>query len=428
MTSRTFIERPRASVAGGDPPSHGTATGVGSPAFGSGSRTALRATLLIIAVAATACSEPLEFPDWTFPVAEGTRVVEYDGVPLDERDQWIDLVEELTIGGPDGDEGLLLHPRGYTEGGLAVDARDGRLFVLDNGNFRVLAFDAASGAHLFRVGQQGEGPGELRRPSRIAIARDQLVIVDSVAPKLSYWSLEGEHVRDVSAQAVRLAQYIGGFSDSSLVVRIPERDGDDRMLVLARIDAEGEELQRYSSSLGPRIDILQISGRTLTVSHLLPGPTFAVAADDRLYWTQADEYQVARARSNGDFEWVLRVALPAKPFPQARIDGTLEGIRRNFPEATQGMFNWPETYPVLSRLLVDGHGHLYIFPYVDDDYLEAHPGRPVDVYGPGGERLFTGMIASTWEAALDDAVFNYEELGETEEWGVVRYRLVEPFR
>jgi hypothetical protein len=414
-------------VAGGDPPFHGTATGVGFPAFGSGSR-ALRATLLTIAVAATACSEPVEFPDWTFRVPEGTRVVEYDGVPLEKRDQWIDLVEELTIGGPDGDEGLLLHPRGYTEGGLAVDARDGRLFVLDNGNFRVLAFDAASGAHLFRVGQQGEGPGELRRPTRIAIAGDQLVIVDSTAPKLSYWSLDGEHVRDVSAQAVRLAQYIAGFSDSSLVVRIPERDGDDRKLVLARIDAEGEELHRYSSSPGPRFDNAMISGRTLMVSHLGPEATFAVADGDRLYWTPANEYQVAAAGAGGAFEWALRVALPAAPYPQAQIDGMLESIRGRFPEATEATFNWPETYPVLSRLLVDGHGHLYVFPYVDSDYLEAHGGRPVDVYGPGGERLFTGMIASTWEAALDDAVFNYEELGETEEWGVVRYRLAEPFR
>jgi hypothetical protein len=49
------------------------------------------------------------------------------------------------------------------------------------------------------------------------------------------------------------------------------------------------------------------------------------------------------------------------------------------------------------------------------------------VYNAGGERLFTGMIASTWEAALDDFVYNYEELEASEEWGVVRYRLMEPF-
>jgi hypothetical protein len=382
--------------------------------------------LVTIALATAACSEPLELADWTFPVPEGTTVFEYPGVGLEERDEWIDLVEDWSIGGPEADGSSQLHPSGYTEGSLAVDGQ-GRLFVLDNGNSRIQAFDGRSGEFLFSIGRQGEGPGELRRPSRIAIAADQLVIVDSAAPKLSYWSLEGAHVGDVSAQAVRQASYLAGFSDSTLAVRIPERVGEDRMLVLARFDGEGVELHRYSISPGPRLDIAQISGRMLTVSHVGPEATFAVAAGDRIYWTQAAEYQIGAERGNGDLDWALRAAMPAQPVPQARIDAVLENIRRNFPEATEGMFNWPETYPVLSRLLVDGHGHVYVFPHVDSDYLEAHGGRPVDVYNAGGERLFTGMIASTWEAALDDFVYNYEELEASEEWGVVRYRLMEPF-
>jgi hypothetical protein len=385
-----------------------------------------RLALLAIGLAATACSEPLDLADWTFPLLEGTQVLEYPGVGSDARSEWIDLVEDWTIGGPGADAAAQLHPQGYTEGALAIDGQ-GRLFVLDNGNSRVQAFDGRSGEFLFSIGRGGEGPGEFRRASRIAIAGDGLVVIDATAPKLSYWTLDGEHVHDVSAQIVRLAQYLAGFPDGSLVVRIPERAGDDRMLVLARIDGEGAELNRYSISPGPRYDTALFSGRSMVLSHLGPEATFAVAAGDRLYWTQADEYQIAAARSTGDLEWALRVALPPRAYPQERIDSTLESIRERFPEATEASFDWPEVYPVLARLLVDGHGHLYVFPYVDGDFREAHEGRPVDVYGVDGERLFTGMIASTWEAAREDFVYNYEELEASEEWGVVRYRLMEPF-
>jgi hypothetical protein len=42
------------------------------------------AACLLLAVAA--CStEPLYFPDWTIPVPEGTPVIEYGGVPREER-------------------------------------------------------------------------------------------------------------------------------------------------------------------------------------------------------------------------------------------------------------------------------------------------------------------------------------------------------
>lgn len=131
------------------------------------------------------------------------------------------------------------------EGALALDAQ-GRLFVLDNGNHRVAVFDAASGAYRFAIGREGEGPGEFASPERIAIAGDQLVVADNT--KLSYWNLDGEHHRDVSVRPIRLADALAAFSDSSLVIRLPERSGDDRMLVLARVDGDGEELTRYSAS------------------------------------------------------------------------------------------------------------------------------------------------------------------------------------
>ena len=71
---------------------------------------------------------------------------------------------------------------------------------------------------------------------------------------------------------------------------------------------------------------------------------------------------------------------------------------------------------------VDGHGNLYVFPYVDEG---AHDGLvPVDVYSPDGERLFAGLTAPrSWIVAVDDDVYGIEQGEAAQSQRIVRYRL-----
>ena len=96
---------------------------------------------------------------------------------------------------------------------------------------------------------------------------------------------------------------------------------------------------------------------------------------------------------------------------------------------------WPEFMPALANgggglvgdhaLQIDGHGHLYVFPFVRET---ENPERPVDVYSSEGELLFTGFIpVPSWMDAVGDSIYRFEEDERTEELQVVRYRLVEPF-
>ena len=66
-----------------------------------------RATVVLMALAAAACSEPLEFADWTIPVPEGTPVHEYPTNPV----RLAPLALRLS---------LLLYPFGSKNGGLAA--------------------------------------------------------------------------------------------------------------------------------------------------------------------------------------------------------------------------------------------------------------------------------------------------------------------
>ena len=78
-----------------------------------------------------------------------------------------------TLGGPD----LFSKPSG-----IAVDAAGSRIYVVDTGgvqtqDHRVRVFDAVSGKHLFDFGKRGKEPGEFNLPRDVTIGKDGLLYV-----------------------------------------------------------------------------------------------------------------------------------------------------------------------------------------------------------------------------------------------------------
>ena len=385
----------------------------------------IAATVLLALSSSLACAPaPLDFADWTIPVPEGTPVIEYAAVPMEERTERIELIEDLVIGRDDDPDYAFYQPSG-----LAVDS-EGRVYVLDSGNHRVQVFDQ-SGSFVRTMGRRGEGPGELSRPSHIAIAGERVVVADRGNGKLSFWDLSGVHIRDVSLPFRGFPLAIVGLSDGSLMLSYTERKAGTEDIsfvsVIARFSVDGEEVHRYATGPGYRIDALTYSGVTITLTHRGAEVAFTIGPSDELYFSTSEEYQVLSAFSAGPLMWALRVALPAAPYPQSRIEETISGLQESFPEAKATDFNWPERLPVLAYLRTDGLGRLYVFPYVSDDQIEEQQGRPVDVYSSAGSLLFSGKIRREWDFARDDQVYVLEENAETEEVQIVRYRLVEPF-
>ena len=91
--------------------------------------------LALLTIALGGCSEPLEFADWTIPVPEGTRVIEYDDPAIEYRGGRIELVEDLVVGARGEDPNYLF----FRPSGVAVDSA-GRMYVVDMGNTQVQVF------------------------------------------------------------------------------------------------------------------------------------------------------------------------------------------------------------------------------------------------------------------------------------------------
>jgi hypothetical protein len=77
---------------------------------------------------------------------------------------------------------------------LTFDSRD-NLYVLDQGNARVLMFDR-SGRFVRQVGKKGDGPGEFQFPNGLAVRGDGSVLVMDVAHRsVSHFGPDGTFLR-----------------------------------------------------------------------------------------------------------------------------------------------------------------------------------------------------------------------------------------
>ena len=80
--------------------------------------------------------------------------------------------------------------------GIAV-APDGRLFVADTGNQRVVVL-GPDGAFLDAWGEPGEGPGQFVEPFAVAVTAENTVLVlDAVRQVILEWTPEGEFLREI---------------------------------------------------------------------------------------------------------------------------------------------------------------------------------------------------------------------------------------
>jgi hypothetical protein len=380
----------------------------------------------------------LEFADWTLPIEEGVPVFEYSGMSIEERrGSEIGAVEELILGADPTD------PRDafYQVLGVEPDPA-GNIYVLDRGNNRVQVFDP-EGTYLRTMGRQGEGPGEFDRPLSLAIAGDQLV-VRAATRRLSIWSLDGEHVRDIQVTA-SLSQFVG--IEGGFVARYSTRLGDPvppaqfpaSRLTFAALGTDGEEMQAYAELEEPPPAMIELGGGAIigfSSSGFIPtwAPRFAALRDGSFFLTTSEEYQV---HAYGPRRWSMRVAWARDELADEHIDNVMAGFTDGpFTELRESDLEWPERFQAIVNLEVDGHGHIYVFPFygplhapIPPDTERPEIDRPVDVFSADGEHLFSGMISiPSWNGSLGDFVYRSRLNPDTDETEVVRHRLVEPFR
>ena len=375
------------------------------------------------------CSEPLQFADWTLPVEAGTRVMEYAHVPVEERDTAIDWVEELVIGDRGNVDGRYAFTRPLD---VAVDAR-GQIYVADPQAAAVKVFDA-QGEYLRELGREGQGPGEFQDPRSVASFGDMVVVGASRNARWSHFDLDGNHVADHAYPIYDNLEVVLATDDDRLIGSTLGFDTPEEAVRGFGIYSPQAELidalVEYTSANTPTIQRGTRSTFFSGMPHAIPA--VAISSAGVAYWSMSDEYQVLAIGPDGEQSWALRVAMTPDPLSREAIDDVMERVRSSYEDATESEVTFPDRFPAIRRILVDGHGHVYVFPYtwvgMPGAATTADVAVPVDVYSAEGERLFTGMSPQrSWAHFDGDHVWEIGSDPDTEENVVRKMRLVEPF-
>ena len=366
---------------------------------------------LFLGMIAGACSDRSGAPSRSAAVLEANLPAPPD-VPLrqaapvtdDLRRVWLPLVRELAIAPEVQEPELWL--------GLGVDDA-GRTYTVNMAAGQVLVFDA-EGEAVARWGDTGED--KLEVPAALAVAGDEVFVAELLTPPvLSVWSLSGERLR--ARQMDRYMSTLVGLEPHLVIARFMEFG--PLPTTVSALSSEGEELARIAEL--PTVEALAADRETRA---LWPDPTFA-AGGGRVYVSGTDAYEVIAFDAAGSALWAVRVPWLRQPIPEELIQRSLERSRRAGRAMRTNVANiqnegWPDYFPALSNIAADGHGRLYVFPYVRQ--AKSRRSFPVDIYSPEGELLLNATLPfQGWDAARGDHIYRLEEFAGNSQ--IVRYRI-----
>ena len=96
---------------------------------------------------------------------------------------------------------------------VTVDAQGERVYAVDIGgvssqNHRVRVFAAASGEHLFDIGTRGKGPGEFNLPRDLAIGKEgRLYVVDGGNFRVQVFDRDGKYLKSFGSVGMQFGSF-----------------------------------------------------------------------------------------------------------------------------------------------------------------------------------------------------------------------------
>jgi hypothetical protein len=298
--------------------------------------------------------------------------------------------------GSDGfpEEAMLGNPFGL---GVAVDAQS-NVYVLDPQIFRLVAF-APDGSVRWTAGREGEGPGELNRPSGLALnGAGTLAIMNQGRTRIDLWNTDGEYVGAHSLQAPPLDLEeirfpgISGFLDPDRLVLESSVLGSLGSSIAVVDLTEPALAGRFEFDPAPEVDVPDnvASGSSVAVAR---GMIYLGSGADHRFRIYADDLELVREVTR-PFEHTLRSGV-------ASGDGfsgimTFGGLGAPMPLASGHLLvpiSWTEGIDDPD----DAASRYFAMPREERE-LPGIRGRALEIYDADGRFLYSHQEEeATWE-------------------------------
>ena len=282
-----------------------------------------------------------------------------------------------------------------------VDAEilpSGELAILDRGLPGLRIFDE-TGEPKRTIGEEGTGPGEFLRPSRVFAYRgDTIGIFDPPSSRVSLFSREGGFGRAILvASGYSGVSFLGSMSDGSFVFRgrsFEERGRNWRepteMFVL---EANGGEIRSFATVPGWEFYRVRFRGRIFYGVTPFGPRTTAIAVDEGVWVHSQEDCSIRFFNEGGRVTRILRNTCVRRLLPRDEIVHFQRTRPERFarPEDRElwgGIYRsrqvpYPKRIPAFQSLLEGPSGRLWAEEYP----LPSDTTRIWEIFGKNGQWL-----------------------------------------
>ncbi len=345
------------------------------------------------------------FPAQKVKTVDGVKVIMNGSKPQAPKGvpSTITFQEELSVGGGDDPE------TSFSEVGLFVVSDDGTIYGLDMKARNIKVYDA-EGNFVRVIGKPGQGPGELGIPGGIVLTpENELLVLDAANRSLSYFTLEGEHIRNLS-----IADRLG------LILIVP--DGKGNLAGREMGFADGEmyfELKKFDRDLNSLFTVSKVkfkppvpgSGNKIDLMDMINA--YAFDGEGNLYYGPNQDYEIQAFDAQGKHFLSIQRDYKKVKITQEDIDEIMERMTA-FGGATGGiniaeLFEFPDYFPPYRTFVFDEDGRMFVTTW---EKGEKKGDFWVDVFDREGRyftRFLTNIETSLWKDGKAYAIVENED-------------------
>lgn len=347
--------------------------------------------------------------------------------------------EQIVVLRPDPgvEESFLFSPQWMTT------SEDGRIFVGDMGDRQVVVFSAA-GEYLYRIGREGEGPGEFQSVLFVDIADDVLWVTEPF--RHHAFELDGTFIETVSLPLAARSLMRDGrwwrLDDGRFVIlniRLRDIERGEAGAEMLVVDADGEVEAHVATPTMVYTEYLEQpteGSRPVPLTlHFAARPWGDFAPEYGFVLIYPPEPEVLVYDIDGTLKRRLRVDLPPQPVTdedRARVKARLDAAVR---QAEQGGFElngefarvrranprYADPKHYWSRPIIDDRGFLWLLKADVRDPVD--PTYRYDIFSPEGEYLGETTPPGPSQPSHGKLLTMWEDPETGEEYPVV-YRVV----
>ena len=159
---------------------------------------------------------------------------------------------------------------------------EGNIYVADSKEVCVKVFDK-NGKQIRKFGKKGQGPGEIQFFTRVHMfAGKEIMIYDGGNSRLSFYSLDGEFLREIPAGKYRFSR------------AIPDSKGNILGQVAVFGDRFAYEIKKFDPELNPIVEVATIELERISNVLDMVSPVISVRLmrNDHFAWGNSEKYEI----------------------------------------------------------------------------------------------------------------------------------------